>query len=224
MSKNVLAFAIFVLLAVMLATACEAEPTTIQASGNYVTETRDVRGFNAVTISGNAHVNIVRDGTESLAITIDDNVLPHMQIQVSNGRLYLQPRPNLRIDNDHGYTVTLTIKDLASLQLAGNSNAQVSGIDAPQLQAELNGNSYAALSGTAGRQDITVDGNSFYDAEKLPSEQAIVRANGNSHVTVRVSNTLDVVAQDLSTVEYFGSPLVRERVDNLASLKQRAPH
>jgi hypothetical protein len=147
-----------------------------------------------------------------------------MQIQVSNGRLYVQPRPNLRIENDHGYTVTLTVKDLTGLQLAGNSNVQARGIDTPQFQAELNGNSFATVSGTAGKQDITTDGNSAYDAEQCPGAQAVVRANGNSHVIVRVSDTLEVTAQDLSTVEYIGTPIVREKVTNLATLRQRAPH
>jgi|GEM_PF-4590706 hypothetical protein len=222
--KNFLPFAVLVLWMGIFATACNSFSTTIQSSGNYITETRSVQSFNAVTIGGNAHVNIARDGTESLTITIADNVMPHMQIEVNNGRLYVQPKPNLIIENDRGYTVTLTVKNLESLHLSGNSNARVNGIETTQWKAELNGNCFAALNGSAVKQEIVVDGNSFYDAANLTSSQATVQADGNSHVTIRVSDKLDATVKGLSSVEYIGNPYINHKVENLASLKQRMPN
>jgi hypothetical protein len=223
MTRNRLPITMLLLLLGLLVTACAFSPQTIQASQNYVTETRAVPSFNAVTVGGNAHVEIVRNGTESLTVTVADNVLPHLQIEVQNGRLYVQPKPNVQIENDHGYTVTLTVKDLSSLNLAGNSNALVNGIETSEWTSELSGNSYAALNGSAAKQSVVVDGNSFYDAANLTSAQATVRADGNSHAALRVSDKLDATVKGLAVVEYIGMPLVEQNVENLAALKQRAP-
>ncbi len=196
----------------------------VTGSGKYVTESRSVGGFHAVDAGGNGMVIIDHTGTESFKITIDEKMLPYMEIQVSNGTLSVYPKPNVQMLNDHGYTVTLTVKTLDELTLKGNTSAQVRGIDTPLWQARLHENNFAELAGTATRQNVKIEGNCFYNAQHLVSEQATLRAEGNSSAVLRVSDELDATVLGLSRVEYIGTPLVREDVQDMAKLEQRAVH
>lgn len=216
---------LFILLAGAVLISCQAAgiaQVEVMASGSNVTESRSVSGFHTLNASGNGHFKIDRNGTESFEITMDDSLLPYMDIRVSNGTLYVQPKANVTLVNDHGYTVTLSARDLDAITLQGNTNALVQGIETPLWKAELNGNNFIELEGSAARQQIEIAGNARYDAQNLASQQAVVNAEGNTSVVVRVSDELEANAQGLARIEYIGAPLVREKVESMASVKQRA--
>jgi hypothetical protein len=62
----------------------------VQGSGNVVSETRTVSGFNSVELSGDGKLEIEQTGTESLTVTADDNILKLLKSEVSAGRLVLK--------------------------------------------------------------------------------------------------------------------------------------
>jgi L-asparaginase/Glu-tRNA(Gln) amidotransferase subunit D len=72
----------------LLACACAALPAE-SGSGNIISETRQVSGFDAVVFSGAGHVEIVQDGSESITIATDDNVMPYVTTEVRGGTLYV---------------------------------------------------------------------------------------------------------------------------------------
>jgi hypothetical protein len=66
---------------------------------NVFTETRSVRGFNTVTLEGSGQLVLEQAGTESLTITADDNLLPYLTSDVSDGHLTLGTKPGTNIDS-----------------------------------------------------------------------------------------------------------------------------
>ena len=75
-------------LILLLASACSFIPT--RGSGDLVTETRQVSGFEAVEFSGAGEVEIIQDGTESISIETDDDVMPHVLTEVEDGTLIVR--------------------------------------------------------------------------------------------------------------------------------------
>ncbi len=63
--------------------------STVSGSGNVVTETRQVSGFNRIDLAGSGEVTIQQGDAESLTIEADDNVLPRLTSEVSNSTLKL---------------------------------------------------------------------------------------------------------------------------------------
>lgn len=62
----------------------------IAGSGNVVTQSREVSGFEAVSFSGVGRLILEQTGTESLTITADDNILPLIVSDVVGRRLVLR--------------------------------------------------------------------------------------------------------------------------------------
>ena len=55
----------------------------VRGSGNVIDETREVSGFDFVSISNSGQATISVGDTESLVITAEDNILPLIQSNVS---------------------------------------------------------------------------------------------------------------------------------------------
>ncbi len=60
----------------LLITACGLR--TIQGSGDVITESRDVSGFDSVSLTGIGRVIITQGDKESLTIEADDNLLEYI--------------------------------------------------------------------------------------------------------------------------------------------------
>lgn len=50
--------------------------TVINGSGNSATERREVSDFDSVSLAGDGALVLTQDGTESLVVEADDNILP----------------------------------------------------------------------------------------------------------------------------------------------------
>src|SRR6185295_3610097 len=58
-----------------------------RGSGNVISQTREVSGFDAINVSYPAEVLIKQGSAESLKIEAEDNLLPNLKTQVKNGTL-----------------------------------------------------------------------------------------------------------------------------------------
>ena len=54
-----------------------------------VSESRDVSGFDRVSLSGSGEVIITQSGEESLSVETDDNIMQYVKTEVRGGTLYL---------------------------------------------------------------------------------------------------------------------------------------
>src|ERR1700731_2555167 len=65
----------------------------IVGSGTIVSERRPVVNFTSVVFTGQGNLTIKQSDTESLQIETDDNLLPLIKSEVSNGILYIKESP-----------------------------------------------------------------------------------------------------------------------------------
>ena len=88
--KYIVIISMFLL--VFVSSACSAVPvfsSTIEGSGNIITEERYVSGFDRLTLSGFGEVSVEQGATESLTVCTDDNIMPYVQTEVKNNTLIL---------------------------------------------------------------------------------------------------------------------------------------
>ena len=71
----------------------------IKGSGNVITESREVSGFNGVSHTGIGRVTITQGDTESLTIQADDNLMEYITSEVKNDTLELGFDENVRFDS-----------------------------------------------------------------------------------------------------------------------------
>ncbi len=197
----------------LLSTACVGSlvgpsdgHTTIHASGRVVTETREVGDFAGISLSGLGHLVVEHGSAETLSITANENILPHLVSEVRGGVLHLETKGEIRGAVQLEYHVT--VRDLDELRVSGVTTAEVHGVDARRFLVEIGGVSSVVAEGRADRQDLFISGVSAYEAAQLTTQVTHVVMSGVSHAVVKVSERLEGSLSGPSRVAYIGSPSV----------------
>src|SRR5262249_44446011 len=145
-------------LAALVLAGCEIHMgpvNVVRGSGNVKSESRDVRDFNRVEVSGSGTLTITQGSTESLTVRADDNLLPLLRSEVDGGprrrgprKASIQPTQPIRYD--------LALKQLTNLQLSGAVDAESASVQADQLTLGISGAGKAHV-GRVTTTALTVD-------------------------------------------------------------------
>jgi hypothetical protein len=211
----------------MVAAACtSATPpprtiTTVVGSGVTATEARAVSAFSEVFVSGPGDVIIVQDGTETLTVEADHNLLPYLQSKQSGRQLTLGLESGVLVQPTQPIRYALTVRQLSGLRMNGAGSIRADGLNTELLQVTLNGGSRAELQGAATRQDVQIAGAAVYRAHRLTSKVAEVEINGAGTVLLNASERLEVTINGAGTVEYIGTPNVTQTINGLGTVRRR---
>jgi len=90
---------------------CSAQ--TVKGSGNVISESRQVPEFREIRLEGQGKVSLAQGSRSSIEVTTDDNILPSIETEVTNGKLIIshEKGKNLRPTM---LNFTITVKDLES--------------------------------------------------------------------------------------------------------------
>jgi hypothetical protein len=206
---------LFLLLLPLSGCAFIGELQVTQGSGKAQTESRPVGDFNDLEISGAVHVDLTIGSSPSLEITTDDNLLPQIKTELSDGKL--------KIYSEGGYStkigvkVKATTKSLAKLQGSGATHANISGIQGKEFDTHLSGASQATVSGKVDQLTLDASGASHLKADDLAAKTAHVDLSGASHAEVQATESIKVTASGASSLTYSGNPANIEKSTSGAS-------
>ena len=226
MNTKLLKASLGLTMVMLLVSACGIIPTL--GSRNLISESRDVSGFERVEVSGGGSMDIIQDGTESLTVETDDNVMQYVTSEVRGGTLYLGMDFGLRSFLPSRLHFTLHVKDLTgistsgswevvseaiqtgdlSIVISGSGKVIVNALTADELDTTVSGRGELNLSGEAKQQNINIRGSGKVLAGDLRTQGASVRISGSGNVTVWASETLRVHVSGSGDVRYYGSPQV----------------
>ena len=210
----------------LLVSACGIIPTF--GSRNLISEAREVSGFDRVEVSGGGTMEIIQDGTESLTVETDDNVMQYITSEVRGGTLYLGMDFNLRTFLPSRLHFILHVKDLsgvttsgswdvvsASIQtvdlnivISGSGRVIVNALTADKLDTTVSGSGELDLTGDAKQQNINIRGSGKVLAGDLRTQGTTVGISGSGNVTAWATETLTVHVSGSGDVSYYGSPQV----------------
>lgn len=205
----------------------------ISGSGTLITESRDVNGFDQVTLEGSGEVILTQGDTESLTVETDDNLMQYVSTEVRDGTLYLDLRNEqfthigptqlifrldvkeivgLNVLGSGSIEADSLTTDRLSFDIVGVGDVLVDSLQAGELQIHIGGSGNLELAGTATEQDINIGGSGRVLAPDLRSEVVNVRTGGSGDATVWASNTLDARIAGSGKVNYYGSPSVSSSI------------
>lgn len=214
-------------------------PACTTGSGEVITETRSVDGFDEVDLRGTGEVRITVDGTETLTIEAEDNIIDLLTNEVRNGRLILGTDRPIRPTEDIVYTLTMKVLEAIEISgsgavtasdfetadfevdVSGSGAAEVSGIVAEDVLARISGSGAVTMTGDADSLDLSISGSGAFDGERLGTETAIVDISGSGSATVSVSEILTVDASGSGNVEYLGNPSVSVESSGSGNVSRR---
>ncbi len=204
---------------------------SVKGSGNVVTETRAVSGFDRVALAGSGELSVVQDNLESLTIETDDNLLPLIKSQVAGGWLRIGPE-QVNLNPTRGIHYTLHLKQLRELDLSGSlgasapslttdhllirisgsGNVHMGNLRGDDLKVEVSGSGNLNLAGKLTDQHIQISGSGSYSAGDLESQTVVIGISGSGDATVWPRQTLTAHVSGSGQVRYYGSPHVNSQV------------
>ena len=226
MSKNRFLIVLLFFVAILTVTGCNAFVT--RGSGDLVTEQRQVSNFDRVELSGMGEVVITQDGSESLSIETDDNIMKYVEAVVEGGTLKLgfKDRVNfispsrlvfyVSVDDLNGVAVSgsgdiesdMLKTDHLDVAVSGSGDVQVAELSTGEVNADISGSGEVYLSGDATTQDLTISGSGKYQAGDLCSGSVTVSISGSGKATVCAIETLESDISGSGSVNYYGQPSI----------------
>jgi Putative auto-transporter adhesin, head GIN domain len=214
-------YTFIVLAGVMMFASCGTTPSIPPGSGRVVSESRNVSGFTGVDLEGIGELIIEQTGVESLTIQAEDNILPLLTSEVSNGILRLGTRNNANIVAHEPIIYRLSVKSLDSITASGAGDVTASRLQTATLTVSISGSGNVTASGMADAQDVVISGAGTYTAEDLASQKAKITIPGSGDAVVRVSDTLDVTISGAGSITYIGNPTVNQQISGAGTVMKR---
>jgi len=239
--KFILVLSLLVMTSFLLS-ACQLPFTrVVKGSGVVVSETRDVSGFNAITLNGVGRLDIIQGSSESLEIEAEDNILEALSSEVQAGTLTLGYQESFWVTSiiptkEIVYTLTvtdlteLTINgagdvDIESLQtdtlamtINGAGQVEIDDLTAETLSVQISGTATIELAGQVSSQTINIDGAGNYQAGDLQSSTASVKVQGLGNARVWAFETLTITINGSGAVSYYGSPELSQEISGLGDI------
>ena len=193
----------------------------VRGSGIVKTERREANGFSSISSKSVGRMTVQQTGKESLKITAEDNILPLLESRVANNVLYLTIRKDTSINVTKPIDFVVEVKSLEALNIKGVGTVEVKDIEGKRLSISLDGVGSMAIAGSVDVLELTLEGVGSFHGEELKTKQATVRNSGMGSAVVNVSENLDATVSGVGSVEYIGSPQVRESVRGVGTIKKR---
>ncbi len=244
-----ISFRTFLLIAALLAALVTAPQSfafdwnlwgkKIVGSGVIKAETRALSGFSGISLGIPAKLTVVQNGTESVTITADDNVLPLISTEVSGTTLKIRwTEKNINLSSKN-LRITVNLKAVQSLAVEGSGDIMADGLTFTELltsiggsgdiqlrnlagekvKASVAGSGDVFLTGNVGVFDVSIAGSGDIKAERLAAKTVSVSIAGSGNAVVLANESLRVSVAGSGDVRHYGSAKVSTSIAGSGSVK-----
>lgn len=202
----------------------------VEGNGDVAADTRDVGAFDAVALSGDFKVLVRQAGADKVEVKTDRNLLSYIETKIvdgSKGRtLEISPKRGYSLNAKGSPTITLDMRQLRALSIAGSGDIRVEamktanldasiagsgdlrvqGLEADHVTLRVAGSGDMLFAGKASGLSVSVSGSGDVKTRDLVVDDAKVSISGSGDVTVQAMRKLDVRIAGSGDVGYVGSP------------------
>ena len=173
------------------------------------TQNRQVSGFTSISSAGSFNVYVKIDGTESLKITGDEDVINDIETIVSDGKLKIgsKNKNSWKLFNNKKIDIYITAKNLSGLSNSGSGNMKLDGnlTGNAEIRSSGSGNVTAAVNSSAlqiavsGSGSITSSVTANQLGAAVSGSGALNLAGTVKNADIKVSGSGHIRANDLKT-------------------------
>ena len=209
---------ILVLTLLMLLAGCKMGG--ISGSGTRKTEKKEVPAFKAIETGGAFDVEITCQKPQSVEIEADDNLLPLLETDVSDGVLHVGMKQNYH--SQKLISVRIAVPDLNRITISGAGTARVTGVKNENFVINSTGAAKIEAKGETKAVEIRNSGAGLIDAHELRSSKAEVNLSGAGQAEVYASEQLDVTISGVGRVTYAGQPkVINKNISGIGTVSAR---
>lgn len=205
---------ILLTLTLLLTVAIQAQK--IKGSKNVTSASRDIAAFDAIEVTGDIDVFLIKSDHSEAEIEADDNLHDNIRLDVNAGTLYiasLQP-----ISRYKKYSVKISYGNLSKITARNEAKiTSLNTLQVPDIEIKLQDQSRFFATARTDRFVLHTDGKSKTELN-LNSSDAIIEMNGNSQIKALISATnlnTDLYMKSDANIEGDCAQL-RMRLDNNA--------
>lgn len=214
----------------LLVSSCEK----VTGDGPMITEKRATGNFTGLDMRMDADVEVRQDPAHDVEITAQRNILNVIETYVSDGRLVIKFKNDVRVKNYQQVKINVSAPLFNSLRLAGSGKVYASGSFSPvnmdlalsgsgnlhiqQLNTGVldasvsgSGNIYVQ-SGTITKERLRISGSGNMELENVTASEADVKTSGSGNIRLYSTQRLDVVISGSGNVYYRGNPVINSTI------------
>jgi hypothetical protein len=164
-----------------------SEPA-VAGSGNVVSSTRVVTGFQGITVSVPGNIKVVQGDAEGLVIKTDDNIAPLIETVVDGNTLRIRFAKKAQSVRVKQLDITVFAKNVNALTIEGSGAIQTDKLKSDKLKASIEGSGDMVLNGLEINQlDVSVAGSGDVQGDgKAESLTTSIAGSGD----VRLGNVM----------------------------------
>ena len=213
------------LFALVIITSCT------KGNRNVITENRDISGFDKVHNLGSFDVTIVNAPVFNVAVEAEENLLPFIRTDVSDGVLHIGVKKGHIIKPHETIKVNVHMPVLKGIELSGSGNIICDTFDIEQMDIDISGSGNISLgthatsvnSKISGSGEITITGSatnanlSISGSGQLHAlDMVCINCNadiaGSGSIYVNVTTKLDAHISGSGDIYYSGNPQVNTHI------------
>jgi hypothetical protein len=237
--KKILTILLAVTVIVSLVTLSSCRFNCKHGSGKLITETRNIRSFLRLDVSGGYKVVVKQDSSDKLTITADDNLMQYVKTDVVGDKLKISSSRSICTSGQ--YIVYVSVKNLTEVEISGATSLfsdgkltvkdiEIRTSGATKINLNLNADNVSTvtsgltdiyLEGQAQSHKVETSGSSTLNAFDFVVNKYRIESSGLSHCKINVLNDLDINSSGMSDVQYRGNPAnINNNKSGMSSLKQ----
>jgi hypothetical protein len=198
----------------------------VRGSGDLVTQDVEVQEFTGIEASNAFEVDVVVGERERVQITVDDNIVPLLDVTVEGDTLTIGLKDSSRVQAATLRAAVTAPADLASVAASGAAKVDVTGtlegdalalqssgagrlsagVETRGVQVNASGASRVVLSGNAETVQMDISGASTLSAFDLTAGAVSAQVSGASTAEVTATETISGEVSGASTLRYRGEP------------------
>jgi len=221
---------LFLLCLGFFVTSCEK----VVGDGPVRTETRTTNNFSGIDLRISGNVYYKPDAAYKVEIAAQQNILDVIETYVSNGKLVIKFKNDVRVRAHESIVVTLSGPQMNSLRVSGSGNITTTGlinttnmdidisgsgnvdvqnITASFLDANISGSGNISIDGgTITEEKLKISGSGNIDLQDVESTKANTTTSGSGDMWISVSKNLDVTISGSGSVRYKGNPIINTSI------------
>jgi len=212
----------------------------INGKGDVVRQTRNITGFNGITLSMDAYTYIRQDTVYKVEILAQQNILDVIETPVEGGSLTIKIKNHTTLGKHDAITVYISLPAVNSLNISGsgtiegnvplvssNLNLVISGsgnirlpaINVSELYANISGSGIiSASSGTTATENLNISGSGNIDLLNVVSESVYANISGSGSISVTANILLDGTISGSGNIFYMGNATVNAHISGSGSI------
>ena len=222
---------LLIICAFLLSSAIQAQWKSnqkVKGNGNVISEKRTTSEYERISVTGFFDVELVSGKEGNITIKGEENLLPHIKIEVVNQELKITTDKNKYISTSNGKNIVITIpfESINQVSLTGSGNistkntitsdsfaAKLTGsgdlklnVEAKNIEINLNGSGDIVLIGKTDNITSILNGSGDIKASAMKSTNAKVTVSGSGDTSVFCSESIYARVSGSGDIKYSGNP------------------